>query len=103
MRSLLRFKDHMQTIRRQIISMLSKGAYGARDLSQMLKIREKEVYEHLPHINRTVLSRGKRLHVRPAQCLSCGYVFKERSRFTRPGRCARCKSERVTEPAFQVM
>ncbi len=69
----------------------------------MLSIQEKEVYNHLPHIARSVVSQGNRLIVIPSQCLVCDYVFDERKRFTRPGRCPHCKGERIEHPRYQVV
>jgi predicted Zn-ribbon and HTH transcriptional regulator len=93
----------MPTIRQQMIDLLSQEACGVRDLSRLLGISEKEVYIHLPHIHRTVTSSGRRFHITPAVCLSCGYVFSKRSRFTRPSRCVRCKNERISEPLYQIL
>lgn len=74
----------------------------AKDLSQELGIQEKEVYHHLTHVARSVRAEKKKLIVRPSQCLLCGYIFEERKRFTRPGRCPKCKKSRLTQPIFQV-
>ena len=93
----------MQTIRQQIITLLSKEVCSARDLSQMLRIQEKEVYSHLSHIARSVASQGHKLIVVPSRCLVCGYVFDKRKRFTRPSRCPRCKGERIDEPRYEVV
>ncbi|HBF42743.1 MAG TPA: transcriptional regulator, partial [Desulfobacteraceae bacterium] len=37
----------MKTIRKQMIELLDKKEMGVRDISQTLRIREKEVYAHL--------------------------------------------------------
>ena len=92
----------MQTIRQQMIVLLSEKEMGARELSQAMRIREKEVYEHLSHIARSAAAQGKKLIILPFRCLVCGYVFQERKRFTRPGRCPRCKKTHVQEPTYQV-
>ena len=39
----------MKTIRQQIIDLLTDEEMGVRNLSQVLKIKEKEVLEHLPN------------------------------------------------------
>ena len=75
---------------------------NARDLSRQVGIAEKEVYGHLEHIARSLPLQGKRLVTRPSQCLACGYVFKKRSRLTRPGRCPRCRKSHLTRPAFRI-
>ena len=92
----------MGTIRRQIINLLSEKEMTARDLSQALRIREKEVYEHLPHAERSVKNSKKKLTIDPATCINCGFVFKDRRRFTTPGRCPHCKSERIEHPMYRI-
>ncbi len=92
----------MQTIRQQIIELLSEREMSARELSQTIRIREKEVYEHLPHIARSLAAQRKKLVVLPFQCLDCGYVFEERRRFTRPGRCPRCKKAHLAWPMYKI-
>ena len=42
----------MSTIRREIMSLLSEGEYGAKNISKIIRISEKEVFEHLEHIGR---------------------------------------------------
>jgi predicted Zn-ribbon and HTH transcriptional regulator len=86
-----------------MIRLLSEGECTARELSQTLGIREKEVYDHLYHIARSVTAQNRRLKVLPSGCFACGYVFDNRKRFTKPGRCPRCKSERIREPGYRVI
>jgi hypothetical protein len=92
----------MSTIRQQIIAVLEHGPCDARDISQEVGISEKEVYTHLPHASKSVAQKGKKLHIQPPECLACGFVFSKRSRFTRPGRCPKCKSQRIKNPYFEV-
>ncbi|HPA15382.1 MAG TPA: ArsR family transcriptional regulator [Desulfobacterales bacterium] len=93
----------MLTLRQKIIALLSKGEHSARDLSQELGIREKDVYYHLPHIARSVISLNKQLILIPSKCISCGFTFKERKRLNKPGRCPRCKSEHLDEPRYRIV
>jgi len=93
----------MSTIRQQLIALLSQREYDARELSQALHIREKEVYEHLSHIARSAASQKQKLITVPSVCISCGYEFEDRRRFTKPSRCPRCKSERIREPAYRIV
>ncbi len=65
----------MSTVRHEIISLLSEGEYGAKSISKILCISEKEVYQHLEHIGRSVKSQNRRLEIIPARCLECGFVF----------------------------
>jgi predicted Zn-ribbon and HTH transcriptional regulator len=89
------------TIRRQIAQMLQAGEYNAREISQALRIREKEVYEHLPHIERS-FGNGLSVISKPAHCLDCGFVFRKRTRFTAPSKCPVCRSESITPPLYRI-
>lgn len=91
-----------ETIRRQIIACLSKGPLNAIDISQDLGIMEKEVYEHLPHIARSAEAQRKSLVIHPSMCLKCGFIFEHRKRFTRPGRCPKCKDTRIRRPFYEI-
>jgi predicted Zn-ribbon and HTH transcriptional regulator len=93
----------MQTIRQQMITLLSGEQHSAQGLSTALRIREKEVYDHLSHIRRSLASQKRKLDVKPAQCLECRYVFDDRSRLTKPGRCPRCKGTHIEDPRYRVI
>jgi predicted Zn-ribbon and HTH transcriptional regulator len=92
----------MSTIRQQIISLLSDAEMSAREISGQVGITEKEVTEHLAHIARSVASQNKKVVIAPAICLDCEYVFKNRRRFTRPGRCPQCKKSHIQSPRFRI-
>jgi predicted Zn-ribbon and HTH transcriptional regulator len=96
------YPDHAQTVRQQMTALLQERDMTARELSQALRIREKEVYEHLSHVARSALARKTKLTVLPFQCLACGYVFTERRRFTRPSRCPRCKKSHLEMPTYRI-
>lgn len=85
-----------------MIDLLTKGKYGARDLSQELHQSEKEIYAHLRHIKRTLKANGQQLVIEPAQCLHCGFVFTDRNRPQPPSRCPRCKKTHIRRPSYTV-
>jgi hypothetical protein len=91
-----------RTIRRRIISLLSGQEMDARELSQELGIKEREVYDHLAHVERSVAASEVEFIVTPSQCLLCGYVFEGRRRLTRPGRCPQCKRSKLQNPSFRI-
>ncbi len=95
-------KAEMDTVRQQIIDSLSNNAMTAIDISRSLGIMEKEVYEHLPHIAHSVAARQQKLVIHPSVCLQCGYVFEERKRFTRPGRCPKCRETHIQRPSYEI-
>ena len=92
-----------KTTRRQIIDLLLERDMTTGEISRAVGIREKEVALHLSHIARSVSAKGNTLVIRPFQCLSCGYEFKERKRYTRPGRCPKCKGTHVENPIFRII
>lgn len=85
-----------------MIGLLEKEQMSAREISRAVRIREKEVYEHLDHIARSVNVKKKKLVTIPSQCLQCGYVFKNRKRYSSPSRCPHCKSEQIQHPAYLI-
>jgi predicted Zn-ribbon and HTH transcriptional regulator len=91
-----------QTLRRKIITLLSDREFDARGLSQALGVKEKDVYEHLTHVERSVKTAGRRFILTPCECLMCGYVFEDRRRLTRPGRCPACRRSKITNPSFRI-
>ncbi len=91
-----------ETVRETIKKALREGPATAHDLSGMARIREKDVAEHLEHLDRSLVHSGERLVVEPATCLSCGFVFRERRRLTRPGSCPQCRGTRIDPPAFRI-
>jgi predicted Zn-ribbon and HTH transcriptional regulator len=93
----------MKTIRQQIIDLLSEQEMGIRDLSQELGIKEKDVLEHLPHVEMSVKSINKKIIITPSNCLKCGFVFKDRKRFSSPSRCPRCRSTHIESPMFMII
>jgi transcriptional regulator len=92
----------MKTIRQEMMDLLSEGEHNARSISQHLKLSEKEVCDHLSHISHSLVSKGKRLVISPARCLECNYVFIDRSKFTKPARCPRCRGEHIEDPKYRV-
>lgn len=92
----------MGTIRIKILELLEKKQLTALEISRLVGIKEKEVYQHLPHIEKTVKGKGRRLNMTPYYCMSCGFKFKERKRFYPPGRCPLCKEERISVALFEI-
>jgi hypothetical protein len=92
----------MKTLRQDIIRLLRESELSARDLSGLLGIPEKEVVAHMAHVARSVNARGGRLEIIPSVCRQCGYTFKDRRRFSRPGRCPRCRATTISAPRFKI-
>uniref|UniRef100_C6E480 Transcriptional regulator containing an HTH domain fused to a Zn-ribbon-like protein n=1 Tax=Geobacter sp. (strain M21) TaxID=443144 RepID=C6E480_GEOSM len=92
-------QDRRETVRHEIISLLTGENMTARDISGQVGIGEKEVLEHLEHIRIALRSR---LAVTPSACLECGFSFRKRERLGKPGRCPVCRSERIVDPSYTI-
>jgi predicted Zn-ribbon and HTH transcriptional regulator len=97
------WSSKMLTLRQRIIELLTDHEMDARELSREVGIQEKEVYAHLPHISRSLAAKGSKIMIRPSECLKCGFVFEDRRRFTRPGRCPRCRDTHIINPSYRIV
>lgn len=91
-----------QTLRRRIMALLSEREMDARGLAEELGIKEKEVDEHVAHVERSVRAAGGRFILTPSECLLCGYVFENRRRLTCPSRCPKCRRSKLRNPSFRI-
>jgi hypothetical protein len=91
----------VKTLRQTFVELLKDEELSALDLSGILAIREKEVFDHLEHISRSLGSRS-RLVIKPAQCKKCGFRFRKRTRMSSPSRCPQCKGEFIERPRYSI-
>ncbi len=91
------------TVRLELRQILRERPLTARELSARVRISEKEVAGHLEHLARSLRQSGDRLRVDPTTCLACGFVFKDRTRLTKPSRCPECKSQRLAPCRFVIV
>jgi len=91
-----------QTPRERLLRTLSAEPLSARALSQLVSLAEREVFDHLKSLQKTLKTRGQRLVLTPATCLDCHFVFRKRERLTPPGRCPICRSTHLSDPLFSL-
>jgi len=94
--------ERHETVRQEIVAALRGRTLSAKDISAEVRISEKEVYDHLEHIRKTVLKKDLHLEIYPAECVKCGFVFRKRERLKKPGRCPVCRSETIQHPLFSI-
>lgn len=94
--------ERHETIRKEILSLLLEQTLSAKEISAEVHISEKDVYEHLEHIERSAHKTGHHFTVVPAVCTKCGFVFKKRERLKKPGRCPICHEEKIQAPLFGI-
>jgi predicted Zn-ribbon and HTH transcriptional regulator len=95
--------ERSSTVRQELHTLLRSGkARSAHELSEVLGVAEREIVPHLEHLERSLKNENERLIVEPCECAACGFVFRERDRLTRPGKCPHCRATRVRPPRFRI-
>jgi predicted Zn-ribbon and HTH transcriptional regulator len=95
--------ERSESVRTALCETLRRGPATLRDLSAAVGIGEKEVAEHMPHIEKSARHDGERLEVTAPVCHKCGFTFEGRGRAKTPSRCPSCKSERIKPPCFELV
>ena len=90
-----------QTRRQQITQLLKEQHRTAFGISKAVGAPVKTILDDLPHIRRS-LKGSEKWVVEHAECEDCGYVFRDRARFTTPSRCPKCRSESIQDAVFGI-
>jgi transcriptional regulator len=91
------------TVRQQLMRLLTGAQRSASELAGMIGAPEREIEAHLAHVVRSLAKdRTRRFLLEPSRCHDCGFVFRERTRLTTPGRCPACRSEGIAPPRFGI-
>jgi predicted Zn-ribbon and HTH transcriptional regulator len=93
-----------RTVRQQLRGLLQREELSFHTLRALLGLSVRALDEELRHVERSERAAGRRLHVTPPVCLACGFAFEGRGtrHFHAPGRCPRCRSERISDPSFRL-
>lgn len=95
-------RERTETLRQSIVKHLEQGPCTTKDLSVLIGIREKEVVPHLEHLQKSLRAAGRKLTVQPAWCLSCGFIFENRKRLSKPSACPQCRNQQIDPPVFSL-
>ncbi len=93
-----------RTRRQQLADLLRERDWGFEELRHELQLTVRLLEDDLHHVERSARGAGARLAVEPARCAACGFQFRNRAprHFHVPGRCPRCRSERIDEPRLRI-
>ena len=91
------------TVRERIAQALRGSSLTAHEISVRASVQERDVAEHLRHLEHSLTHQGEQLQTCAPHCIKCGFEFTQRERHSRPSRCPRCKSERISPPSFQIV
>ncbi len=89
-----------KTLRQQLTELLSAQEMSISGLARMLEVKFSEIESALQHVEKSI--KPKKIKITPARCKECGFVFRERKKFTPPSRCPECKSEWIAEATFSI-
>jgi hypothetical protein len=90
------------TLRQSMSDLLRQQPLNAREISEQVGVAEREVYAHLEHLRQSLHRGEMTLHVLPAECRGCGFIFSKRERLKRPSRCPLCHSQSISQPRFSI-
>jgi predicted Zn-ribbon and HTH transcriptional regulator len=102
------------TRRQEIMAMLREREWTLDELARNFVVSKKVIINDLEHIARSIAhtslrpstgsggSGQARLQIRAPACESCGYRFKDRSKFNDPSRCPQCKNEHLPSQRFRI-
>jgi len=92
-----------RTARQRIIELLTDTRLSSRQLAQLIGLPERQVEEHLTHVAKSIArDKTRRFILEPAMCPTCDFVFRERTKLTRPSRCPRCRGEGISPPRYGI-
>lgn len=92
------------TLRQKLADELRMGPTGFDELRREYRLPARRLEDELGHLARTLEHGDEQLIIEPARCRSCDFAFTvDRKRPTHaPGRCPRCKRERIASPRFSI-
>ncbi len=90
-------RERHSTVRQELMRLLAGRQLSANTLSREIHLSEKEIHSHLEQMRRTGI-----LILTPARCRGCGYVFEQRARTKKPGKCPGCRGSHIEPPLFSI-
>jgi len=92
----------MLTRREEIIKILKSNSMTIQELADYFDVSYSRIIEDIESIRKTIRTHSMRFFVAPAECLNCGFVFRDRSRVDDPKKCPKCHSERIAPQKFRI-
>ena len=91
------------TRREEVIEILENGPSSIKDLAVHFSVSIKVIETDLSHIQKSLhRDINKILLVKPAECISCKFIFKSNSKLRCPKKCPECHSERINPNLFKI-
>ena len=93
-----------ETVRQRLVRWLSRYSYDFEQLRHALEVSARDLEDELRHVERSLRRQGRKLVVDGPTCRECGFGFPGRAarHLHPPGRCPRCRSQRIEPPKFRI-
>ena len=89
------------TRRQRMVELLSEEEWSFDDLRRELGLTVTVLEEDLRHVERSMRAATKKLRIRSASCLGCGFAFTKKALHP-PGRCPKCRDRRINGPWMTI-
>jgi predicted Zn-ribbon and HTH transcriptional regulator len=87
--------------RRDLVPLLLDKKMTLSEIARAVHEKPKEVIDALTHLAKSSRHSDYELVMDPAECRKCGFEFGT-DRFSRPGKCPKCRSTWIYEPLIGV-
>jgi predicted Zn-ribbon and HTH transcriptional regulator len=64
--------------RKELITIMLNRPTGLKELAILLEEKVVDVEEDLRHLQKSLCNQPYRLHIEPARCNKCGFLFKKK-------------------------
>ena len=92
--------------RKKLLAILSDHEDGItiRDvMDQTEYLTPKDLVIDLKNLSPSLRNEGRIVMIRPAECLRCGFVFKQSEYDEKvPSKCPRCKEQKISLPSVKI-
>ena len=87
--------------RKDLIEFLRNNPMRVAEIAKLCGVPLKEAEDDLKHLMRTLKRSVYRIHVYPAACRKCDFVFSA-EKLTKPGKCPRCRGTWIEDPLVEI-
>ena len=87
--------------RKDLVALLEDHPMTVGEIARLYGIRPHDVVDDLRHIEKSLRHEEGTLHIEPAVCRKCGFVFRK-DKPIKPGKCPQCRGTWIREPQVSV-
>jgi predicted Zn-ribbon and HTH transcriptional regulator len=87
--------------RKELVALLEDHPMTVHEIARLFGVGPRDVVDDLRHIQKSLRHEDVTLHIEPAVCRKCGFVFRG-DKIAKPGKCPRCHGTWIREPRISV-